>query len=209
MSIKNITKHHIPQRLRTEIMQNKGGQPVIERILKAYGFTTRQALCNHLGISQSTMANRYARNTFPADWAVICHLETGVSLLWLAAGEGPMLEDQAEAGAVTRTLKHLVITDGVSTSQNEIIYDASLIPAGLSAPYVVTFESSVYLVDNHEGEINDGWWLVEIDGLTSIREVFRFPGGRIRIENGRASFECATSDVKVLGKVISKTEQFV
>ncbi|WP_213714976.1 phage repressor protein CI [Cedecea lapagei] len=207
MSIQNITKHHLTQKLRNEIMQNKGGQPVIERILKAYGFTTRQALCNHLEISQSTMANRYARNTFPSDWVVICNLETGASLLWLTAGDGPMFE--TEATAITRTLKHLIITNGVITSQNEIVYDNSLIPAGLSAPFLVTFESSVYLVDNHDGEINDGWWLVEIDGLTSVREVFRFPGGRIRIENGRASFECATSDVKVLGKVINRTEQFV
>ncbi|HHT7585988.1 TPA: phage repressor protein CI [Klebsiella michiganensis] len=204
MSIQNITKHHITQKLRDEIMQNKGGQPVIERILKAYGFTTRQALCNHLGISQSTMANRYARNTFPSDWAVICSLETGASLLWLATGEGVMLEDEVEA--ITKTLRHLTITNGVVTSQNEIIYDSSLIPSGLSAPFLVTFENSVYLVDSHDGEINDGWWLIEIDGLTSVREVFRFPGGRIRIENGRASFECQSQDIKVLGKALSHTQ---
>ncbi|HBY5271110.1 TPA: phage repressor protein, partial [Klebsiella pneumoniae] len=28
MSIQKITKRHIPQKLRNEIMQNKGGQPV-------------------------------------------------------------------------------------------------------------------------------------------------------------------------------------
>lgn len=204
MSIENITKHHIPQKLRNDIMQNKGGQPVIERILKAYGFTTRQALCNHLGISQSTMANRYARKTFPSDWTIICSLETGASLLWLTTGDGVMFE--AESEAITKTLKHLSITNGVVTSQNEIIYDSSLIPPGLSAPYLVTFENSVYLVDIHDGEINDGWWLIEMDGLTSVREVFRFPGGRIRIENGRASFECQSQDIKVLGKVLSHTQ---
>ncbi|MCV5888353.1 helix-turn-helix domain containing protein, partial [Escherichia coli] len=56
------------------------------RILKAYGFSSRQAFCNHLGISQSTMANRYARDTFPADWVVICSMETGVPVEWLAFG---------------------------------------------------------------------------------------------------------------------------
>ncbi|EIX9502888.1 TPA: phage repressor protein CI [Klebsiella pneumoniae] len=206
MSIQKITKRHIPQKLRNEIMQNKGGQPVIERILKAYGFTTRQALCNHLGISQSTMANRYARNTFPSDWTVICSLETGASLLWLTTGDGVMFEDEDEAEVATKTLRHLTITNGVITSQSEVVYDSSLIPSGLSAPFLVTFENSVYLVDNHDGEINDGWWLIEIDGLTSIREVFRFPGGRIRIENGRASFECQSQEIKVLGKVLSHTQ---
>ncbi|MBL1639728.1 phage repressor protein, partial [Klebsiella pneumoniae] len=44
MSTRNITNRHIPQKLQSNIMQNTGGQPVIERILKAYGFTTRQSL---------------------------------------------------------------------------------------------------------------------------------------------------------------------
>lgn len=186
-------------------MQNTGGQPVIERILKAYGFTTRQSLCNHLGISQSTMANRYARNTFPSDWTIICSIETGASLQWLVSGEGVMFEDEVERKALA--LKHFKITDGVLTSHNDIYYDSSLIPDGLSSPSLVAYESSLYLIDEHEGEINDGWWVIEIDGLYSIREIFRFPGGRIRVENGKASFECQAHDIKVFGKVFLKTEQ--
>lgn len=185
-------------------MQNTGGKPVIERLLQAYGFTTRQALCNHLGISQSTMANRFARDTFPSDWTIICSVETGASLSWLISGEGVMFDEEVEQKAMT--LKHLKITDGVIANQNEMIYDSSALPDALTDPFLVTFESSLYLVDSHTGEINDGWWLIEIDGLTSVREVFRFPGGRLRIENSRASFECQVNDVKVLGKVISRTQ---
>lgn len=205
MSTRNITNHHIPKSLQAHIMQNTGGQPVIERILKAYGFTTRQSLCNHLGISQSTMANRYARNTFPSDWTIICSIETGASLQWLISGEGPMFADEVEHKALA--LKHYKITDGVLNSHNDIYYDGSLIPAGLSSPSLVAYENSLYLIDEHEGEINDGWWVIEIDGLYSIREIFRFPGGRIRVENGKASFECQAQDIKVFGKVILKTEQ--
>ncbi|GJL39752.1 phage repressor protein [Enterobacter asburiae] len=205
MSTRNITNRHMPEKLQSNIMQNTGGQPVIERILKAYGFTTRQSLCNHLGISQSTMANRYARNTFPSDWTIICSIETGASLQWLISGEGGMFEDEVEHKALA--LKHYKITDGVLSSHNDIYYDSSLIPADLSSPSLVAFENSLYLIDEHEGEINDGWWVIEIDGLYSIREIFRFPGGRIRVENGKASFECQAQDIKVFGKVILKTEQ--
>ena len=49
-------------------------------------------------------------------------------------------------------------------------------------------------------------WLIEIDGLVSLRELVRYPGGRVRVENGKTSFECQADDIKVLGKVISKTE---
>ncbi|HHQ5792250.1 TPA: phage repressor protein CI [Klebsiella pneumoniae] len=205
MSTQNITKRNIQKKLHSNIMKNTGGQPVIERILKAYGFTTRQSLCNHLGISQSTMANRYARNTFPSDWTIICSIETGVSLQWLVSGEGVMFEDEVERKALA--LKHYKITDGVLASLSDIYYDSSLLPAGLSSPSLVAYESSLYLIDEHEGEINDGWWVIEIDGLYSIREIFRFPGGRIRVENGKASFECQARDIKVFGKVFLKTEQ--
>ena len=66
----------------------KGGKAAIERMLEAYGVTTKQALCERLGISSSTLANRYLRDTFPADYIIQCALETGVSLKWLVTGNG-------------------------------------------------------------------------------------------------------------------------
>ncbi|MDA7147119.1 helix-turn-helix domain-containing protein, partial [Escherichia coli] len=35
-------------------------------MVKAYGYKTRQALADHLGISKSTLATRYMRDIFPA-----------------------------------------------------------------------------------------------------------------------------------------------
>lgn len=67
---------------------NSGGKKVIERLVEAYGFTTRQALCDHLGVSKSTMATRYMRDIFPADWVLQCVMETGVSIDWLVSGKG-------------------------------------------------------------------------------------------------------------------------
>lgn len=43
---------------------NSGGKKAIERLVEAYGFGTRQALCDHLGVSKSTMATRYMRDIF-------------------------------------------------------------------------------------------------------------------------------------------------
>ncbi|HCI5728773.1 TPA: phage repressor protein CI [Klebsiella variicola subsp. variicola] len=204
MSNTNITNRHISDELKSAIMHNTGGQKVIERILKAYGFSSRQAFCNHLGVSQSTMANRYARNTFPSDWVIICSMETGASIKWLSSGEGMMFEDGHDDRAVM--LQHKKITNGVVSSPDEMICDKGEIPDGLHSPFIVTAEKSRFLVDSYEGDITDGLWLVEIDGLVSVREVYRFPGGRVRIENGKASFECDVSEIKILGKIITKTE---
>ncbi len=49
---------------------SSGGKKVIERLVEAYGFSTRQASCDHLGVSKSTMATRYMRDIFPADWVL-------------------------------------------------------------------------------------------------------------------------------------------
>lgn len=182
-----------------------GGKEAITRILRAYGFTTRQALCDHLGVSQSTMANRWMRDTFPHDWLIACHLDTGVPMLWLATGQGKATSEASKVQDLTLRLKE--ITNGVFNEAIFVSYDSQLIPKGTTAPFFVKFESSVYLVDEYKGEVNDGVLLIEIEGFASVRQIYRLPGGRIRVENGPASFECSASDVKVLGKVVSKTEQ--
>ncbi len=184
-----------------------GGKDAITRILQAYGFSTRQALCEHLGVSQSTMANRWMRDTFPHDWLIACHLDTGASMLWLATGQGQLVSVSGEEKGLTLRLKE--ITNGVFNEPVFVRFDSHLIPVETSAPFFVKFEASVYLVDEYYGEVTDGVWLIEIDGFASVKQIYRLPGGKLRIENGPASFECAVSDVQALGKVISKTEQVV
>ncbi|WP_348265451.1 helix-turn-helix transcriptional regulator, partial [Salmonella enterica] len=67
-----------------------GGRDAITRRIKAYNFTSRQQLCEHLEVSKSTMANTYLRDSFPAEWVIQCALVTGISLLWLGTGQGDM-----------------------------------------------------------------------------------------------------------------------
>jgi phage repressor protein C with HTH and peptisase S24 domain len=181
-----------------------GGKDAITRILQAYGFSTRQALCEHLGVSQSTMANRWMRDTFPHDWLIACHLDTGTPMLWLATGKGNPGAGVAQDSGLT--LQYKEITNGVLNDIDVIRYDSRLIPNGITASFLVKFESSKYLVAPVDGEISDGLWLIEIDGFASIKQINRLPGGRVRVENGPASFECAASEIKVIGKVVSRTE---
>lgn len=42
-----------------------GGKAAIGRLLEAYGFTTKQALSEHLNVSKSTMANRVIHQNKP------------------------------------------------------------------------------------------------------------------------------------------------
>lgn len=180
-----------------------GGKEAITRVLQAYGFSTRQALCEHLGVSQSTMANRWMRDTFPHDWLIACHLDTGASLLWLATGQGsPGVESAPENGL---RLQYKEITNGIISSATVVHYDSLLIPKNTANLSLVKFDGDVYLVEEYKGEVNDGVWFIEIDGFSSIRRIYRLPGSRLRVENGPASFECEASGILVLGKIVGKT----
>ncbi|MEN5016953.1 phage repressor protein CI [Erwinia sp. Eh17-17] len=183
----------------------EGGKEPIERMLQAYGFSSRQVLCRHLDVSQSTMANRIMRGNFPADWVLICSMETGASLEWLTYGRGaPQTDGQTEAASWIECIK---ITNGVKSQPKWVVYDAALLPDDVIAPQLIMNERITYIVDASKTDINDGFWLIEIDDVVSIRELYRFPGNRIRVENGKASFDCQLDDIKALGKVILRTEQ--
>lgn len=203
VSTQNLTNKDDIRLIRDFISQNRGGKEVIARILEAYGFTTRITLCKQLGVSQSTMANRYARDTFPADWVIVCHLETGVSLIWLSTGVGSKFVDGRDDQSVH--LKRIDITNGNLTPQKDALVDISTIPEGLHSPFILTSDKTTYLADSYDGELVDGLWFIEIDGIASVRELYRFPARRVRIENGKASFECQLDDIKILGKIISQT----
>ncbi|KTS31440.1 phage repressor protein CI [Pantoea dispersa] len=204
MPTKENTNRHNAKVVREAVESNRGGKDAILRLVEAYGFSSRQALCTHLGVSQSTLANRSARDTFPADWVIICHVETGASLTWLTTGKGARFMEVEESRVVIA--RHKKISNGVLEVMDDFILDKASLPEGLNAPFVINADRSTYLVDTYEGEIVDGLWLIEIDKLVSIRELVRFPGGRIRVENGKSSFECQSSDIVVLGKVITRTE---
>lgn len=62
----------------------------------------------------------------------------------------------------------------------------------------------VYL--HYDGELVDCFRFIAIDGIASVREVYRFPAGPWRIENGIVSFECAVKNILVLSIVINKIE---
>ncbi len=184
----------------------EGGKDPIERIVQAYGFSSRQALCRHLDVSQSTMANRIMRRNFPADWVLICAMETGTSLEWLTYGRGDSNIKNQDSSPTKIEFRN--ITNGKFSSSDWVEYDVQLLPSEVNAPLLIRFEKQTFLVDETEAEVTDGLWLIEIDGLVSVKELYRFPGGRIRVENGKASFECKAEEIKMLGKVVARTEYF-
>jgi hypothetical protein len=131
-------------------------------------------------------------------------MEIGTSLEWLTYGRGDSNITNQEALSTKIELRK--ITNGHFSSSDCFEYDEQLLPSDVNAPMLVHFEKQNYLVDMTAAEITDGLWLIEIEKLISVKELYRFHGERIRVENGKASFECKADDIKVLGKVVARIE---
>lgn len=178
---------------------DKGGRGAIERMVDAYGFKTRQALCDHLGISKSTLATRYMRDSFPAEWVIQCALETGVSLKWLTNGQGRKESSQKEN---IIELDRYVLSSGKLQMEGSYIFDKAFLPQSLKKPIVVVEENSEFICDKEYEEVRDGKWVVSIDEEVLLRTITRLPGRRILIDGGNRSFECALTDIKIIAKVL-------
>ncbi|MBF2790032.1 MULTISPECIES: phage repressor protein CI [Enterobacter] len=182
-----------------KINPNQGGKAAIERLVEAYGFTTRQALADHLGVSKSTLANRYMRDTFPADWIIQCALDTGVSLRWLSTAEGPM---RVDAKAQIISLVKQKISGGKLFETGYLLFDLTLLPKDLEGISAIETEDATYLVKSNLNEVNDGLWLISIDGIHSIRKLVRLPNNCVMLESKSSKIECNINDISIIAKVI-------
>ncbi|AUZ65640.1 phage repressor protein CI [Citrobacter sp. CFNIH10] len=192
-----------------------GGQAVITRLLEAYGFKTRQALCNQLNVSTSTMGTRWMRDVFPADWVVQCSIETGASVEWLSFGKGEMFPNgsNADSNETKKSANENLLSDVVAVPRKKIVdgnlydsnfymLDKAIIPSSITKPVVIIDDGQSYIAEQNISEITDGTWLVEIEGQVSIKELIRIPVGKVRVTAlpGSASFECGINDLKPLAK---------
>lgn len=201
--------------LNIKVGTDTGGKAAIERLLEAYGFTTKQALSEHLNVSKSTMANRVLRDSFPADWIIQCALETGVSLLWLATGQGNMRdENETEKESrnvnkpVMRPLSKLItpsipkgkLENGMLNVDEEIFLDRSILPTQFEESMYLETPTDCYLIDKSVKQVSNGYWLIDIDGMVIIAKIARVPGNRIVVHQEESTFECSIDEIKIIGR---------
>lgn len=177
----------------------RGGKAAIERMLEAYGVSTKQALCEHLGISSSTLANRYLRDTFPADYVIQCCLETGVSLRWLVFGDG---DKHLEFQNKTVSIPAYRIIDGEVVSDGLLEIDKRIIPENILHPKAYFDSEITYITHDSSGNLIDGEWVINLNGQYSIRKIFQLPNRKIKISNDYIDFETDISDITLVSKIL-------
>ncbi|BBV64700.1 hypothetical protein STW0522KLE44_10880 [Klebsiella sp. STW0522-44] len=176
-----------------------GARQAIERICEVYGFTSRNQLAKHLGITNSSLGNRIMRDNFPADIAIRCSLETNASLHWLVTGEGAAFDHLTSDTQRIPAYKF----DGSNLIKSaSFIFDKALLPEYSGEIVFITDGSARYLVDKSPYQPGDGKFLIEYSKTQSIKELTLLPGNKLRIDWGKYPLDCDLNDVHIIGKVI-------
>ncbi len=186
-----------------------GGKPVLRRILDAYGFTMQKELGDLLDISSGTISTWVRRDFFPGDVVVTCALDTGVSLEWLATGKGKMRESKEASFSDISTIKKSRLESGELKDAGAWHPDPSMIPSDSEELIFVEGVGASWLVDRSASNLSNGRWLIDIDGALDVFDVIRLPGGKVRLSNKSAEFECNISDIKPAGSVVLTLEKHV
>ncbi len=182
-----------------KINTNQGGKAAIERLVEVHCFSTRQALADHQEVLKSTLANRYMRDTFPADWIIQCVLETCVSLLRLATTDGPM---HLDARSQIIKISNERNDEGKVSEGGYVIFNFSLFPRILNSISFIESDKLVYLIRCNLNEINDGLWVIAINNVVSVCELVRLPNNRVLFETNSKKIECFIDDTNIIAKVI-------
>lgn len=175
---------------------------VLDRVVDAYGFTSKLQLAEHFDMASSSLSARFKRGIFPADMVVRCVAETGASLEWLATGQGKKFDDE-ELDILKMPRRKIV--DGLIYDAGMYMLDKVSFLPGIplpSSPICVLESSNQFIVDTSFSEVYDGQWLVEIEGKTSIRTLTRIPIKKVRVSGVGMAFDCNIDDIKVMGRVV-------
>lgn len=186
-----------------------GGKPVLRRLLDAYGFSMQKELGDLLDISSGTISTWIRRDYFPGDVVVSCALDTGVSLRWLATGKGEMFDAPAneQQNDITLQVPKFKLESGQITSSGKWTIDSSLTTIAPEQLAYIEGISHSWLVNTASSNIGNGRWIIDIDDSLDVFDVVRLPGGKLRLSNNFATFECGINDVKSFGSVIFTLEK--
>ncbi|CAI1716650.1 MULTISPECIES: phage repressor protein CI [Serratia] len=197
-----IGKSKFSGRALYEQIQASGGKPVLRRMLDAYGLRTQKELGDLLDISTATISTWVRREYFPGDAVVACALDTGVSLLWLATGQGtPGNPDVISYESRFVSFPRLTITSGGLIESGTWIADSSLISENQDTIRFVERLTEGWLVDFSSNIVGNGKWLLGIDGVYDVYSVARIPGRKIKVNGTSSNFECSVNDVVCVGEV--------
>lgn len=179
---------------------------VLDRIMEAYGFSSKLMMAEHFNMGPSGISGRYKRAVFPADMVVRCIHETGANLEWLTFGTGKPF-DNSKVDILK--LNNFKLVNGELTQASNVMFDKVMFKSTSplpDEPISVLENNTYYIIDKKFSDIFDGKWLVDIEGKISIRDLTRIPIKKVRVSGVGIPFDCDLEDLTVLGRVVTIVE---
>lgn len=175
---------------------------VLDRVVDAYGFTSKLQLADHFDMASSSLSARFKRGIFPADMVVRCVAETGASLEWLATGQGRKFDN--EEIDILRMPRRKIVDGLIYEAGMYMLDKVSFLPGKPlpTSPLCVLEGNNQFIVDTSFTEVYDDQWLVEVEGKTSIRTLTRIPIQKVRVSGVGMAFDCSIDDIKIIGRVV-------
>lgn len=186
-----------------EVMQNSGGEKILQRIVEAYRFESYQEFANHFNITFSKISSWIRHGHVPSDIVIVCALDTGAPLYWLVTGNAssyqPATKHAPPAGI--RQIEKYSISTGQLIPTGSWYCEASLIDSSISKPVLIEKNGQLWYVDLTTKNITSGRWLVDVDGVVDIYDIARLPGNKIHAKNDALQFECLVDEISSMGNV--------
>lgn len=185
-----------------------GGLKIVDRLLLAYGYATQRELVEKIGLGQGTVSTWIRRNYFPGDVVVRCALDTGVSLQWLATGEGLPRQnehpDRAAAQLQLMAIESHCLHDGRLTAGDSLLCAKALLPSPESDLMIIVVknDNKNYFIKKNATKNMNGLWLLQKVDVISIEPIQRVPGDCWRIDN----VDWPIEEVQLIGKVIGSID---
>lgn len=174
---------------------------VLDRVMDAYGFTTKIQIAEHYDMAASSLSARYKRNIFPADMVVQCSIETGANIEWLTFGTGSKFA--SEKLDILKVSKFVLVEGKIAPAGyyllDKVSFGQSSIPG---APVCIVDGLTSYIIDKQFHAVTDGEWLIQIDGEYSLRTLTRMPMQKVRVSGSGMAFDCDLSDLEISGRVV-------
>ncbi|MBE2895597.1 phage repressor protein CI [Pasteurellaceae bacterium HPA106] len=182
-----------------------GGKEVISRLLKAYGFSNRRLLAEHLEMPHSTFGTWASRGFFPAELVIRGALETGARLEYLALGKEPVFNDESDL----KSFECIKLDGGKLIEMPPTSFTLPHLPPDTDPDKTlcVIDGDRTFFVAVEFGDLIDGEYLVVVENSAWIRQLTLMPGKQVHIAGGNFDFDTAVENIKVLGKVILKMER--
>ncbi|WP_300181563.1 phage repressor protein CI [uncultured Aliivibrio sp.] len=179
------------------------GRDVVDNLKNVTKSRDLLALADVIGVPRSTISTWNTRNMTPFEVLIRIHLETGVSMKWLALGIGEAFPESEESKVANATsIESFRLRSGILEETNSFVLDKSVSEELETENLILVKEDfQRLLIDKESTHATSGKYLIDMDGSFSINELQRLPGRKLAISFNGSTINVEEGDIKVIGRV--------